>query len=387
VFIGGSKRETAVVGEQTTEIRMDGKGELHIVVRGGLDRKVTGPLWSRVKDAVATSGPERVTFDLGEVTGMDTSGVALLRIAESLCSDRGIDFRSKNLPDSVGQFVRYTKELSPRHRTLGVPSPPDTISRIGGWFEDRLRGTYVFVEFLGHCIAGIAWYVRNPSRFPMRQMLGQIQKTGTDAMPLVIFMSALMGLIMVFQGLSSMGAITPPIYLADMVAIAVTREMAPLLTAVIIAGRTGAAYAAELGTMKINEEIDALSVMDFDVIRYLALPRILALIIAGPLLTILADAAGIIGGLITCVKVAGVTPVAFMDEIRRVTGSHDIYSGLIKGFAFSALISIIGCFCGLRTRITPDSVGVQTTTAVVISIFLIIMADGFFAALFHIYGF
>jgi phospholipid/cholesterol/gamma-HCH transport system permease protein len=375
------------VDDQSLEIRRDKEGELLIAVHGRLDRKVVGPLWSRVKDAVATSRTERVIFDLADVTGIDTSGVALLRILESLCAERGIAFRSRNLSDSVGQFVEYTKELSPEHRTPATLTTPDPISRIGGWFEDRLRGTYLFASFVGDCLAGIAWYVRNPSRFPVRLMLVQMQKTGTDAMPLVIFMSALMGMIMVFQGLSSMGVVTPPIYLADMVAIAVTREMAPLLTAVIIAGRTGAAFAAELGTMKINEEIDALLVMDFDVNRYLVLPRILALIITGSLLTILADAAGIIGGLITCVNVAGLSPVAFMDEVRKVMGPNDIYSGVIKGFGFSTIIALIGCFCGLRTSITPDSVGVQTTTAVVIGIFLIIVADGFFAALFHIYGF
>jgi phospholipid/cholesterol/gamma-HCH transport system permease protein len=371
---------------QTHEIRKE-DGNILVAVHGRLDLKTSGRLWCELKGAITMNRPKRVCFDLQAATGIDTSGVSLMRLLENLCSERDIVFSCWNLPPSVDQFIGYTKELSPGHRAPGAPSAPGVISQLGGWFQELLHVTYLFIRFVGDCMAGVGWYVRNPHRFPARQVLRQVQQVGADAMPLVIFMSALMGMIMVFQGISSMGPTAPPIYLADMVAIAVTREMAPLLTAVIISGRSGAAFAAAIGTMKINEEIDALSVMDFDITRYLVLPRVIALTIAGPLLIMLADATGIIGGLITCVKVTGLSAVAFMDETRKTLGPNDIYSGFIKGTAFSAIIGSIGCFCGLRTGITPDSVGVETTTAVVSSFFLIIVADGFFAALFHVYGF
>ena len=215
--------------KQLYELIRDAKGGLLIVVHDRLDRKVSGTLWSKVNSALVTARPERVCFDFKDSTGIDISGVALLRILENRCSERDIDFACLNMPELVEQFMRYAEELSQGHRKTGAKWAPDTLSRMGGWLMERLNGAYLLIKFIGDCIAGLVWYIRNPHRFPMRLMLEQIQLVGSDAMPLVILMSALMGMIMVFQGLSSMGVATPPIYLADMVAIAVTREMAPLL--------------------------------------------------------------------------------------------------------------------------------------------------------------
>jgi phospholipid/cholesterol/gamma-HCH transport system permease protein len=162
--------------------------------------------------------------------------------------------------------------------------------------------------------------------------------------------------------------------------------MAPLLTAVILAGRSGAAFAAEIGSMKLNQELDALEVMDFDISGFLVLPRVFALAAAGPLLTLLADAAGIIGGMVTSRVVLGLPVVSFIQEIQKALSPADLYTGIIKGLSFAALIGLTGCYCGLRTRMTAGSVGIQTTTAVVSGILLIILADGLYAGIFQMLG-
>ncbi len=369
------------------EIEEDGKGSLLIFVHGRLDRQATGRLWCEAREKILGSDLESVFFDLRDVSGVDSSGVALMRLLEKLCGEQGIDFSSRNLPASLEPFIRYIREHASSHEKVCIPPKGNIASRTGKWVEAKLQGAGEFIRFVGNCLAAIGWCIRNPQHLPVRLFVEQIQVVGADAMPLVILMSALMGMIMIFQGISSMGPATPPVFLADMVAISVTREMAPLLTAVIISGRSGAAFAAEIGIMKINEELDALSVMDFDITRHLVLPRLLAIALACPLLIMLANAAGILGGLITCLGVTDVSPIEFLDEIRKTLGANDIYSGLIKGVAFSAVIGCMGCYRGLRTGITPESVGMETTKAVVSSLILIIMADGLFAALFHLFNF
>ncbi len=185
---------------QLYEIRRDDEKGLLIIVHDRLDRKVSGTLWSKINSALGPARLERVCFDFKDSTGIDTSGVALLRILKNLCSKRNIDFTCLNLPEPVEQFMRYTEELSQGHREPAAKSEPDTLSQIGNWFMNRLHGAYLLVRFIGDCLAGLAWYIRNPHRFPLRLMLEQVQLVGSDAMPLVIFMSALMGMIMVFQG-------------------------------------------------------------------------------------------------------------------------------------------------------------------------------------------
>jgi phospholipid/cholesterol/gamma-HCH transport system permease protein len=176
------------------------------------------------------------------------------------------------------------------------------------------------------------------------------------------------------------------IFIADMVVFAVTREMGPLLTAVILAGRTGAAFAAEIGTMKMNEEIDALMVHNFDITGYLVLPRVFALMVAGPLLTMLSNATGILGGLVTSKVTLGLPPTSFLHEAQKALSPGDIYTGLIKGAVFGTFVGLIGCFRGLQTGLGAGSVGIQTTSAVVTGIFMVIFLDTLFSYIFQVYG-
>jgi phospholipid/cholesterol/gamma-HCH transport system permease protein len=260
------------------------------------------------------------------------------------------------------------------------------VSRLGAWVLLKMHEGRALVRFVGDfAAAGLASLI-HPRQMRIREVLYHTQVVGTDAMPIVAGLSFLMGIIMAFQAATTLQTFGAAIYVADIVTISTTREMGPLLTAVIIAGRSGAAFAAEIGTMKINEEIDALEVMGFDITRFLVLPRVFALMLAGPLLTLLANAAGIAGGASAAVVLLNLSAVNFFAEVNKILSPADIYTGLIKGFGFAALVGFIGCFRGLRASMAAESVGVQATSAVVSGILLIIVADAVFTAIFQIYG-
>jgi phospholipid/cholesterol/gamma-HCH transport system permease protein len=205
-------------------------------------------------------------------------------------------------------------------------------------------------------------------------------------MPIVFLLSFLVGMVMAFQAAVQLRQFGANIYVADLLSLAMTRELGPVFTAVILAGRSGSAFAAEIGTMKVNEEVDALTVMGFDITSFLVLPKILALAICGPLLTILANASGILGGVVVGVLSLDLTAASFLEETYQILSLRDILSGLIKSVVFALLVALIGCLRGLQVDKGADSVGRQTTSAVVSGILLIILADAVFTILFHVFS-
>ncbi len=366
---------------ETTE-----EGQMVVRLQGKVDLGRAGSLWKNLRGVLDAQRPQKMVLDLQEATGIDTAGVVLVRSIESLCRERGTDFTLRDVPRQIDQFLQYAQKQAKSHREPEIAPVPGFVARLGGRTLERCAGLRAMVEFIGSVVEACRRALLHPRRVRVTETLRHIRMVGAEAVPLVCSLSALMGMIMVFQGTLKMQSFGAVIYIADMVAIAVTREMAPLLTAVIISGRSGAAFAAEIGTMKLNQELDALEVMDFDIHGFLVLPRVFAMMVAGPLLTLLADAAGILGGMITSRVILGVPMVAFIHEIQKALSPPDIYTGIIKGLAFATVIGLAGCLCGLRTRMTADSVGVQTTSAVVIGILLLVLLDGLFAGVFQLFG-
>jgi phospholipid/cholesterol/gamma-HCH transport system permease protein len=301
-------------------------------LQGRIDRSQAGAIWRRLARPLRTQKPSTVTLDLREVTGIDTAGIALLISLENLCSSQGTELILRNLPDTVKPFLSYVKERSSGQPTPKVRPWIDPISRLGDWGLKQLQDAYAFIRFLGDFLMAGPVQLTHPRRLHVRELLYQTQQVGAGAVPLLVMLSLLLGALLVFQGMTTVRNFGQDIYIADLVIFAVTREMAPLLTAVVLAGRTGAAFAAEIGTMKLNEEIDALTVHNFDITRYLALPRIFAITLAGPLLTMISDAAGILGGLVTSEAVLHLPVASFLQEAQKVFKPSDIYTGLIKGF-------------------------------------------------------
>ncbi len=356
-----------------------------IHIRGKVGRQEASALWEEAGTAI-DSGRGKLVLDFEEATSMDTSGVALVRALRERCEERGEELALRNVPEDINQFLEYTREHSSARKEPEQPAPPGWVSGVGESFLGKIGALRHLVRFIGDLTLAGLRVARQPRKLRPGEILYHLQLVGAEAIPLVGALSALMGMIMVFQGTLSMEGLGAPIYIADMVGIAVTREMAPLLTAVLIAGRSGAAFAAEIGSMKLNQEIDALEVMGFDIASFIVLPRVIAITLAGPLLTLFADGAGILGGMITSHAILNLSAESFFNEVHNILSPADIYTGIVKGFSFAFLIGITGCFCGLRTRMAASSVGVQTTTAVVVSILLIVLADGFLAGAFQSYG-
>ena len=368
------------------EIISEGPGGTVVRLRDRLDRTQAAKIWRELAKLLKTVKPPHLIIDFQEVEGIDTAGAALLFSLESLCANRGTELSYRHLSEAVSPFLRYMEE-----HTSGQPPPrstgrPDMISRLGDWGLRNLRGAEAFVQFLGDFLAAAPRQFLQPRRLLAGEMLYQIQLVGMGAVPLLIMLSLLLGALMVFQSMKSVSNLGTMIYVADMVVVAVTREMGPLLTAVVMAGRSGAAFAAEIGTMKLNEEIDALTVHNFDITRYLVVPRVFALMVAGPILTMVSNAAGIMGGLVTSNTVLGLPAASFLGEAQKIISPSDIYTGLIKGGVFGLFIGLIGCFRGLRTGMGAGSVGIQTTSAVVTSIFVVIFLDTLFSYIFQMFG-
>jgi phospholipid/cholesterol/gamma-HCH transport system permease protein len=360
-------------------------GVLHHL-RGKIDRTQSGAIWRDLSDPLKKNKPSRLILDLREVTGIDTAGVALLISLENLCSSLGTEFILRNLPDAVSPFLRYIKEHSSGQPIREAMPRVNFVSRFGEWGLKHLADAGDFIRFLGDFLVAGPRQLMHPSRLHVKELLYQIQLVGAGAVPLLVMLSLLLGALMVFQGMKTVTNLGAKIYIADMVVFAVTREMGPLLTAVIMAGRSGAAFAAELGTMKLNEEVDALAVHNFDITSYLVLPRVLALMVSGPLLTMISNATGILGGLVTSKAAMQVPAASFLYEAQKVLGPSDIYTGLIKGAVFGAFVGLIGCFRGLQTGLGAGSVGIQTTSAVVTGIFMVIFLDTLFSYIFQTYG-
>jgi phospholipid/cholesterol/gamma-HCH transport system permease protein len=372
---------------QSPAIKIE-RGARGAVVRlsGPLDWTQAGSLRREVGHALKIAKPPQLVLEGQEVTGIDTAGVAAIFSIENLCRSQGVEFAIRNLPESVSQYLAYVK----RHSSGRLVSPPKpemgAISRLGEWSLEFLQESAAFTQFLGRFLMAAPQWLLNPRRLHPAEIFYRVQLVGVGAVPLLVLLSLLLGALMVFQGMNSINRFGNPVFIADMVVIAVSREMAPLLTAVIMAGRTGAAFAAEIGTMKLNEEIEALTALNFNITSYLVLPRVFALMLAGPMLTMISDASGIFGGMVTARVFMQLPPESFLQEAQKILTSSDIYTGLIKGGVFGGLIGLIGCFRGLRTGMGAGSVGIQTTSAVVTGIFVVIFMDTLFSYIFQMYG-
>jgi len=371
-------------GHVQLERRDEEKLVLHF--HGALVYSEVGDVWRNIMNILKTETVPHLVLDLNQVERFDTSGAALLQNIKRHCSEQGIRLTEEDPPPVVKNFLAYIRKHTRPEEKASIKSSRNLIERLGEGLASHLTEAKEFVEFVGRFIAGISMRILQPHRLRFTEIFYQVQIVGSGAVPLLTALSLLLGALMVFQGMNTVRSFGSDIFIADLVVVSVTREMGPLLTAVVLSGRTGAAFAAELGAMKINQEIDALNVMDLDVTYFLVLPRILALMLAAPLLTMISETAGILGGMFTSYVAMGLPFDSFIRGVHNALGVSDIYTSLIKAVTFGAFIGLVGCFKGLRTHMGAISVGLQTTSAVVTSIFLVILFDTLFSYIFQLYG-
>ena len=274
------------------------------------------------------------------------------------------------------------KKRPPAWATLGR----DKLQGLGQQTALALSQLQAMLAFLGENFLALAGWATHPPRIRWRPILFNLRSAGFDALPIVGLLSFLLGIVVAYQGADQLKQYGANIFVADLVGLSMLREFAPLMTAIIIAGRSGSAYAAQIGTMAVTQEIDAMRTIGIAPLEMLVLPKLIALVIALPLLTVFADVAGVFGGMLMAQAQLGVGFAEFLDRFAQAVSVTSYLVGLGKAPVFAAIIAMVGCFQGFQTRGGADSVGQHTTRAVVQAIFWVIVADALFSVAFSVLG-
>ena len=265
-----------------------------------------------------------------------------------------------------------------------APQRPTLLEATGRGAVAAWQQALALLAFVGEVALAAVTVARHPKRLRWRTVLRHVQIGGVEALPIIGLTSFLIGVVVAYQGADQLRHYGASIFVVDLVGYAMLREFAPLMSAIVIAGRSGSAYAAQIGTMVVTEEVDAMRTLAIEPLELLVLPKLAALLIALPLLTVFADLTGVFGGMVMARSQLGIGMHEFADRFGREMQGSTLLVGLGKSFVFAALIAVVGCFQGFRTHGGADSVGRQTTLAVVQSIFLVIVADAVFSVLFSL---
>ena len=299
--------------------------------------------------------------------------------------DEGVVVTARLAP-GIRQLLQAVGQQAPNDSAAPAAACPrrsaTALERVGRSAEAAFEQTLRCSASSAKVRLALAGCVAHPARFRWRPILYNIRSAGFDALPIVGLLSFLLGIVVAYQGADQLRQYGANIFVADLVGLSMLREFAPLITAIIIAGRSGSAYAAQIGTMAVTEEIDAMRTLGIAPLDLLVLPKILALVIALPLLTVFADVLGVFGGMIMARAQLGVGFGEFLDRFVKAVSITAYLIGICKAPVFAAIIAVVGCFQGFRTKGGADSVGRQTTRSVVQSIFLVIVADALFSVAF-----
>lgn len=358
----------ASVWVEGDEVRLKGRwtaGSLDSAVRQ-LSRKIL-------------PGDGELEFDLCDVTAMDTAGAWLVyRLVKDLRSN-GREVRVERVPDSVmGMLALVAGQSDPRevdHRRRTFSFLEETGRRVFGLVEVWVG----YLDFLGRMARKWIDIAVRPRHWRWHVIVDVVEATGVDAVPIIGLLSFLIGVVVAYQGIYVLRTYGAVQFVANLSGVSILRELGPLLTAIVVAGRTGSAFTAQLGTMKVTEEIDALYAMGVSPIEVLVLPRVFGLAIALPLLTVWADVMGIFGSAFTASLVGGIHPQVFMGQLVQAINPGLVLTGLAKTPVFAATIASVGCYHGFQAAGNAESVGKRTTSSVVQSIFLVIVIDAAFS--------
>jgi len=365
------------------ELKIQQAGDrLALALRGRVDVGNAERLLAEIQARVS-EGPRQVSMDLSGVEYFDSAGGAVLIRLQQELEQQGATLRIDGATPAIEGFMGLVDREVLLKPPASPPPPPSPASWVGAVVLEFLEQGREIVVFTGEVVLGLWQAVLHPRRVRWRETLLYMQRTGSDALPIVALISYLMGLITAFQAAVQLKQFGADIYVADLVCLSIVRELGPLMTAIIAAGRSGAAFAAEIGTMKVSEEVDALTTMGLDRTRFLVTPKVVALVLMMPCLVLFADAVGILGGLTVGVFWLDLPATVYMRETHLAMLPWDICSGLIKSVAFALLIAGVGCLRGFQARGGAESVGRITTSAIVASLFLLIVADAIFTVIFH----
>ena len=321
---------------------------------------------------------KKIICDLSSVEDFDSAGVLLF-----------IEYFNRFQNETTVKIVGYSKSQKEMYNLLNknihafeTPKKKSFLEIIGENTIEILSDIKDFVTFSGHLFYALFHTWRKPKDIRIKETVYHIHQSGFNALIIIALTSFLVGMVISYQGSVQLAKFGADMFIVDTVAISITRELGPMITAIVIAGRSGSAYTAEIGAMKITEEIDAMRTMGFDPFLFIVLPNILALMIALPMIIFLADIMGIIGGMLAARMELSITPVEFINRIEEIFNIDHLYVGLIKGPFFALIIASIGSMRGMAVENSTDSIGINTKASVVSAIFMVIICDAIFSIIF-----
>ncbi len=333
----------------------------------------------------------KATIDARQITHLDTAGSWLLLRTQSALEQEGLPRPELLVPSHYADLLAKVSDGLAFHGAVSGRKGPwlyAFLERIGRETTRILAQGYQIVGFLGQISLETTEAILTPQRaLPWPALTTQIEDCGLTALPILGLLAFLLGIVIAYQGAGQLKRFGAEIYTVNLLGVAVLREIGGLIAAIIVAGRSGSAFTAQIGTMRVNDEIDAMQTMGLNVVEILVLPRVLALLIVLPLLTLYADVMGLFGGYIMTYSDLGLTFPAFLTQLQSAVTLSTLMVGLIKAPVFAAIIGLVGCFEGLRVERNAESVGRLTTRSVVEAVFLVIVFDAGFSILFSVLRF
>jgi len=332
------------------------------------------------------SGLHGLLVDASELNNWDSGLLAFLAGVQELCNSREVELDPGTLPEGARRLLTLATAVPERQGARRTRSRADFLTLLGTECLSLWEGGGAMLGFIGQAVQSFGRLAIGRARFRRSDLVDIIYECGAAALPIITLISFLVGLILAFVGAVQLQQFGAQIYVADLVGIAMAREMGALMSAIIMSGRTGAAFAAQLGTMQVNEEIDALTTFGLSSLDFLVLPRMIALILMMPLLCIYADLMGILGGGLVGVGMLNISLTQYMNETLNGIHLTDFAVGVTKSAVFGVLVALSGCMRGIQCGRSASAVGLAATSAVVTSIVLIIVTDGIFAVLTNALG-
>ena len=375
----------------------DGAGEWRdrLVIDGSADApsvrltgtwSLRGPVTRYVAIAPRLQAARSVRLGAQDLKAWDSSAVNFLAALLRDCQARQVAVDQTELPEGLRRLLTLAFAVPPPANARGTPPPPGLLASLGQHALTVWRDLPEMIEFAGEITLSIGRFCTGRARYRRQDLWWLIEEVGPRALPIVSLISFLVGTILAYMGAVQLALFGAEIYIADLVGIGVVREVAALMTGIILAGRTGAAYAAQLGTMQVNEEIDAFRTLGVSPIDYLVLPRMLALLLMVPLLTLYAGVVGILAGMLIAVGVFNVGMYEYYNETLTALELKHFAVGVIKGTVYGGLVAFAGCLRGMQCGRSAQAVGESTTSAVVLGILLITISASVLTIVFHKLG-
>ncbi len=353
---------------------------LTLSVKGKLDKATVPAFLKPCLHSLREQSAGEVHMDLSGVGYLDGAGLSALMAVEREAKHLGLGFTLVNPGERIGSLLSLVDwdELAAKR---GIPArrrDSGLIDRLGHAAIQLVRDVYFQINFVGELVYAFGFSLRHPAKVRWGDVVNSMERVGVDALPIIGLISLLVGLVMGFQGAVSLSEYGVGVLLAKLVGLIFVQEMGPLITAIMVAGRSGSAFASEIGTMTVSEEIDALTTMGISPTHFVAVPKVIATLVVMPFLTLYADVVGIAGGMIVGVSMLDISFSGYVVETMSSIELWDVVHGSIKSMIFAVLISGVGCLRGFQTRGGAEGVGRQTTSAVVTGIFLVVLANALY---------